>query len=56
MENLWHYIRSHHWSNRVYASYAALLDAATEAWRAVCQTPAQIISVCNYPYLRIGTN
>jgi hypothetical protein len=56
MENLWHYIRSHHWSNRVYENYAALLDAATVAWRAVCLSPAQIVSVCNYPYLRIGTN
>ena len=56
MENLWHYIRSHHWSNRVYENYAALLDAATEAWRAVCLVPAHIVSVCNYPYLRIGTN
>lgn len=56
MENLWHYLRSHCWSNRVYEDYAALLDAATIAWRAACSLPAQITSVCNYPYLRIGTN
>ena len=25
VENLWHYLRSHHWSNRVYRDYEALL-------------------------------
>lgn len=58
MENLWHFLRSHHWSNRVYENYAALLDAATAAWRAVCLAPERISSICNYPYLRqaAGTN
>jgi len=56
MENLWHYMRSHYWSNRVYVDYTALLDAATVAWRAVCALPALITSVCFFPYLRIGTN
>lgn len=55
MENLWHYPRSHHWSNTVYANYTALLGAATTAWRAVCLVPERITSICNYPYLRIGT-
>ena len=31
VENLWHYLRAHHWSNRVYADPEALLEAATEA-------------------------
>lgn len=58
MENLWHFLRSHHWSNRVYEDYAALLDAATVAWRAICLTPARITSICNFPYLQqaLGTN
>lgn len=56
MENLWHYLRSHYWSNSVFKDYAALLEAATVAWRAVCALPEQIVSVCNYPYLRLGTN
>ena len=33
VENLWHYLRSHHWSHRVYRDYEALSDAATESWR-----------------------
>jgi hypothetical protein len=57
MENLWHFLRSHHWSNRVYENYAALLDAATEAWRGLCRAPARISSICNFPYLQaVGMN
>lgn len=58
MENLWHFLRSHHWSNRVYQDYAALLDAATAAWRAICRVPSRISSICNFPYLQhaLGTN
>ena len=51
VENLWHYLRAHHWSNRVYADYEALLEAATEAWRQVCLDPEKIRSICAAPYL-----
>jgi transposase len=51
VENLWHYLRSHHWSHRVYVDYEALRDAATEAWRAVCLDPEKIRTVCAAPYL-----
>jgi transposase len=33
IENLWHYLKSHYWSNRDYADYDALEDAAMTAWR-----------------------
>jgi transposase len=52
VENLWHYLRAHHWSNRVYRDYDALLEAATESWRAVCLDPEKIRSVCAVPYLQ----
>jgi transposase len=51
VEHLWHYLRSHHWSHRVYADYEALRDAATESWRAVCLDPGKIRSICAAPYL-----
>ena len=51
VENLWHYLRSHHWSHRVYADYEALRDGAAEAWRAVCLDPEKIRSICAAPYL-----
>ena len=33
IENLWHYLKSHFWSNRAYADYDQLEDAAINAWR-----------------------
>lgn len=51
IENLWHYLRSHHWSNRSYDDYDALRQAACDAWQATCLDPQIIKSVCNAPYL-----
>src|SRR4051794_27975206 len=51
VENLWHYLRSHYWSHRVYPDYEALRDAAAESWRAVCLDPEKIRSICAAPYL-----
>jgi transposase len=51
VENLWHYLRAHHWSNRVYPDYDSLREAAVEAWRKVCLDPEKIRSVCAVPYL-----
>ncbi len=49
VENLWHYLRSHHLSNRAYDGYDHLLDSAGEAWRQL--TPDVLKSVCRCPYL-----
>jgi hypothetical protein len=51
-ENLWHYLRSHCWSNRLYRDYADLELAAIEAWRRVCLVPELIKSVCADTALR----
>jgi hypothetical protein len=51
VENLWHYLRSHHWSCRTYADYEALEQAAMDGWRKVCLEPDTIKSVCACPYL-----
>jgi transposase len=45
-ENLWHYLRSHYWSNRLYRNWDELKQAATDAWRRVCLTPEKIKSIC----------
>ena len=52
VENLWHYLRSHHWSNRSYRDYDELFDAATAAWRAVCLDDDLIKTVCAAPYIQ----
>ena len=50
VENLWHYLRSHHWSNRKYNSVDDLFDAAETAWRASCLNEDIIRTVCRAPY------
>ncbi len=51
IENLWHYLRSHHWANRVYESYDDLRQAACEAWQESCLDAELIKTVCNAPYI-----
>ena len=46
VENLWHYLRSHYWSNRLYRTWDDLRAAATDAWRRVCLQPSLLQSVC----------
>ena len=50
MENLWHYLRSHHWANRAFADYEALVSAAETAWQRSACNPETIQSVCRTPY------
>lgn len=51
MENLWHFARSHYWSNRFYADYDELFDAASDGWRRVCLNTDLVKSICSAPYL-----
>ena len=51
IENLWHYLKSHFWSNRAYADYVALEEAAMDAWRAAVINEELIKSVCAAPYV-----
>ena len=53
VENLWHYLRSHYWSLRVYKDYEALEEAAMDAWRRVCLVPESIRSICAAPYVNV---
>jgi transposase len=51
-ENLWHYLRSHYWSNRLYKTWEDLKAAAAEAWRRVCLVPELVKTVCADTALR----
>jgi transposase len=51
-ENLWHYLRSHFWSNRLYKTWEDLRHAALDAWRRACMVPEIIQSVCADTALR----
>jgi len=56
VENLWHYLKSHFWSNRAYEDYDALEAAAIAAWRAAVLDAALMQSVCAAPYLNRATS
>ena len=50
IENLWHYLKSHFWSNRDYADYDALEAAAIHAWQRAVLDPELMKTVCAAPY------
>ena len=56
VENLWHDLRSHHWSNRTYQTVDDLFDAAETAWRATCLNPETIRTVCHALYAEMRRN
>ena len=55
VENLWHWLRSHYWSNRSYADYEALRAAGCDAWQRSCLDPNRIKGVCAVPWLQERT-
>jgi transposase len=51
VENLWHYLRAHHWSNRAYRDYDELQAEAVRGLCAVREDTGTIKTVCNAPYI-----
>jgi transposase len=51
VENLWHYLRSHHWANRQYEGYKGLQEEAIRSVRAVCQDAGKLKTICNADYI-----
>ncbi len=51
VENLWHYLRSHHWSNREYEGYTGLQEEAVRSVCAVCQDAEKLKTICNADYV-----
>jgi hypothetical protein len=49
IENLWHWLRSHQLSNRVYTDTDHLYRATADAWNTL--TPQRLRSVCRAPYM-----
>ena len=52
IENLWHYLKSHHWSNRAYDNYDALEEAAMTAWKQSVLNTDLMKTVCAAQYLK----
>ncbi|BBI17603.1 Uncharacterized protein y4pE/y4sA [Neochlamydia sp. S13] len=51
VENLWHYLRSHFWSNRIYRGYKELEKMAIVSWRKVCLEEKRMKSLCAVSYV-----
>jgi hypothetical protein len=47
VENLWHYLKSHHWSNRAYADHEELEQAVIQAWRTSVLNTELMKTVCS---------
>jgi transposase len=52
IENLWHWITSHYWSNRIHADYNAMLHGADAALAATFSDLKRVRSICKAPYLQ----
>ena len=44
-ENIWQYLRQNYLSNRVFATYEAIVDACCAAWMALMNQPDKITSI-----------
>jgi transposase len=51
IENLWHYLKSHYWSNKLHQDYDALEQAAVSAWQNAVLKPELMKTVCAAPYV-----
>jgi transposase len=53
-ENIWQYLRQTYLSNRVFESYAAILDACQDAWRRLLNETGRIASIATRQWAIIG--
>ena len=53
-ENVWQYLRQTYLSNRVFSSYAQILDTCQHAWRALLRETGRITSIASRPWAVIG--
>jgi hypothetical protein len=53
-ENIWQYLRQIYLANRVFESYAAILDAAQSAWRKLLTEVGRITSIASRQWASIG--
>jgi len=49
-ENIWQFLRQNYLSNRIYQTYAAIVDACCEAWNQLMAMPHRIRSIAGRDY------
>lgn len=56
VENIWQFLRQNFLSNRIYASYEAIVDACCEAWNKLIAVPERIRSIAARDYAKTVTS
>ena len=56
VENIWQFLRQNFLSNRVYASYEAIVDACCDAWNKLIAVPERIRSIAARDYAKTVTS
>ena len=51
-ENVWQYLRQNQLSNRVFATYDAVVTACCKAWNALMDAPERIHSIAARPWIK----
>ncbi len=51
IKNLWHKLRSHHWSNQAYPDNQSLEETSLHAWHTSVLEPELMKTVCPAPWL-----
>jgi len=54
VENIWQYLRTNWFSNRVFENYDGIIDAACHAWRNLIARPETIKSIGMRKWAHIG--
>lgn len=54
VENIWQYMRANWLSNRVFATYDAVVDAACDAWNKLVAEPETITSIGMRDWAHVG--
>jgi transposase len=52
VENIWEFLRHNDLSNRVFATYEAIVDACCEAWNKLIAIPERIRSIATRQYAK----
>jgi transposase len=50
VENIWQFLRQNHLANRVFDTYADIVDACCQAWNALIAAPETITSIASRPW------
>src|SRR5882724_1243951 len=51
VEIIWHWLRTHCLSNRLYINYEAIVDACCQAWKGLVDQLERIRSLCSFPWI-----